>query len=46
MEGIGGDYVPKTFDNNIIDKVVRANDKEAFLMAREVIKKEGILCGK
>lgn len=45
IEGVGGDFVPKTFDPNIIDKVVNCGDKEAFLMAREVIKKEGLLCG-
>uniref|UniRef100_A0A0K0F2S1 cystathionine beta-synthase n=1 Tax=Strongyloides venezuelensis TaxID=75913 RepID=A0A0K0F2S1_STRVS len=45
IEGIGHDYVPKVCDIKIVDEWVRTNDKNSFLMARDLIKKEGLLCG-
>ncbi|VVA44015.1 Cystathionine beta-synthase [Candidatus Roizmanbacteria bacterium] len=45
MEGIGEDFIPKTIDFSIVDDVIRVNDKQAFLTARSLAKKEGILAG-
>ncbi|XP_047033986.1 uncharacterized protein LOC124640314 [Helicoverpa zea] len=45
VEGIGGDFVPDVLDKSVIDKVVKPNDHQAFNMSREIIKKEGLLCG-
>ncbi|CAB3249187.1 unnamed protein product [Arctia plantaginis] len=45
VEGIGGDFVPDVLDKSVIDKVVAPNDYQAFNMSREIIKKEGLLCG-
>ncbi|PJE60224.1 cystathionine beta-synthase [Candidatus Roizmanbacteria bacterium CG10_big_fil_rev_8_21_14_0_10_36_26] len=45
MEGIGEDFIPKTIDFSVVDEVMRVNDKQAFLTARELAKKEGILIG-
>ena len=45
VEGIGYDFIPKVLDRDLVDTWVKTNDKESFLMAREIIKNEGLLCG-
>lgn len=45
MEGIGEDFIPKTIDFSVIDKVIKVSDEQAFLTARKLAKKEGILAG-
>lgn len=45
VEGIGEDYVPHTFNSQVVDDWVRVSDKESFLAAREVAQKEGLLIG-
>ncbi|XP_075983052.1 cystathionine beta-synthase-like [Anticarsia gemmatalis] len=45
VEGIGGDFVPEVLDKSVIDKVVKPNDYQSFNMSREIIRKEGLLCG-
>ena len=45
VEGIGEDFIPKNIDLKIIDEVILIKDKEAFLMARKVVKEEGLLIG-
>lgn len=44
-EGIGEDFIPATLDFSVIDDIVQVSDKETFLMARELVKSEGILAG-
>jgi cystathionine beta-synthase len=44
-EGIGEDFFPETFDPSVVDRWVRVPDRAAFLMARAVTRKEGILVG-
>jgi cystathionine beta-synthase len=44
-EGIGEDFWPETFDPSIVDRWVRVPDRDAFLTARAVTRKEGILVG-
>lgn len=46
VEGIGYDFVPTVLDQEIADLWVKTCDKEAFLMARRLIREEGLLCGK
>lgn len=46
VEGIGGSTVPIVLDKSIVDAYEVVSDEESFLMARELIKKEGLLCGK
>jgi cystathionine beta-synthase len=45
VEGIGEDFVPKTFNSQVVDDWIRVSDAEAFHMARELARREGILAG-
>ena len=45
LEGVGADFIPKNFDFSVIDNWVEVGDKEAFLMTKEMLKKEGIYAG-
>jgi cystathionine beta-synthase len=45
VEGIGEDYVPKTFNSQVVDDWVRVSDKESFVMARKIARLEGLLIG-
>ena len=45
VEGIGYDFFPKVLENKIIDEYIKIPDKESFQMARDIIKKEGLLIG-
>ena len=45
VEGIGYDFFPEVLDNSLIDEYVKTEDEESFLMARRLIKEEGLLCG-
>ena len=45
VEGIGYDFFPNVLDNSLIDEYVKTEDEESFLMARRLIREEGLLCG-
>jgi cystathionine beta-synthase len=45
VEGIGEDFVPKTFNSQLVDDWVRVGDAESFHVARSVARREGILLG-
>src|SRR5437763_10005603 len=45
VEGIGEDYVPKTFNSQVVDDWVRVPDTESFQVARDIARREGILLG-
>jgi cystathionine beta-synthase len=45
VEGIGEDYVPKTFNSQLVDEWVRVTDAESFHVAREMARREGLLLG-
>ena len=45
VEGIGEDFLPSTLDLSVIDEMVRVNDKECFVMARRLVREEGIFTG-
>src|SRR6185437_13595557 len=45
IEGIGEDFIPKNYDFSVIDEMVQVEDKESFLMTRELLTKEGLYSG-
>jgi cystathionine beta-synthase len=45
VEGIGEDFLPDNVMFDQIDDFVMVNDKESFLMTRELLTKEGIYAG-
>lgn len=45
IEGIGEDKVPANLDFSVIDQIVRVEDKEAMLMTRALLTKEGVFAG-
>ncbi len=44
-EGIGEDFLPKNVNFDLIDLFEKVTDKDAALMTREIVKKEGIWVG-
>ncbi|TPP65361.1 Cystathionine beta-synthase [Fasciola gigantica] len=46
VEGIGYDFIPTVLDRSGLDKWYKTRDKESLMMARRIIREEGILCGK
>src|SRR5271165_2462986 len=45
VEGIGEDFFPTTMNLGILDDIVRVDDKECFLMTRDLTRLEGIFVG-
>lgn len=45
VEGIGEDYVPKTFNSQMVDEWIRVSDQESFSAARKMARLEGLLVG-
>ena len=45
IEGIGNDFIPKTMDMGLVDKVIKIDDNDAFTGSRTLAKKEGIIAG-
>jgi cystathionine beta-synthase len=45
VEGIGYDFIPDVLDRSLVDQWIKTEDKESFLMARKIIRHEGLLCG-
>ena len=45
IEGIGEDFIPKNYDLSLIDDMIQVEDKESFIMTRELLTKEGIYAG-
>ncbi|MBM3995162.1 MAG: cystathionine beta-synthase [Planctomycetes bacterium] len=45
VEGIGEDFVPKTLNSQLVDEWIRVGDAEAFHIARQLARREGMLVG-
>jgi cystathionine beta-synthase len=45
VEGIGEDFFPTTMNLEILDDIMQVNDEECFVVARRLVKQEGIFTG-
>ncbi len=45
VEGIGYDFIPDVLSRDIIDEWIKTEDRESFLLARRLIREEGLLVG-
>lgn len=45
VEGIGYDFIPTVLDRTVVDEWYKTVDKESLVMARRLIREEGLLCG-
>lgn len=45
IQGIGANFIPKNYDENIVDKVITVSDEDAFKIVRLMANKLGILVG-
>jgi cystathionine beta-synthase len=45
VEGIGYDFIPDVLDRRLVDRWIKSNDRESFLVARQLIRQEGLLVG-
>ena len=45
IQGIGAGFIPDVLDRSVIDEIVQVTNDEAFETARQIARREGILCG-
>jgi len=45
VEGVGQERIPLNLDVDIIDEILNINDRDSFMMARSLVRDEGIFCG-
>lgn len=45
IQGIGAGFIPKTFNRNVVDRIIRVTDDDAIRTGRELSLKEGLLTG-
>ncbi len=45
IQGIGAGFIPQVLDTSVIDETLQVSDAAAFSMTKELLRREGIICG-
>jgi cystathionine beta-synthase len=45
VEGIGYDFIPDVLDRRLVDRWIKSNDRDSFIVARQLIRQEGLFVG-
>ena len=45
IQGIGAGFIPEILNLDIIDEVIKVDDEDAMETARQMAKREGLMCG-
>jgi cysteine synthase A len=45
IQGIGAEFIPKTFDRSVVDEILSVSDDEALDAMKDLVMKEGLLAG-
>ena len=45
IQGIGAGFIPKTYNGEVVDKILRVTNDDAIRTSRELAEKEGLLVG-
>jgi cysteine synthase A len=45
IQGIGAEFVPRTFDRSVVDEIISIGDDEALDAMKDLVMKEGLLVG-
>lgn len=45
IQGIGAGFIPKNYNGNVVDEVVKVSNDDAILTARQLAQQEGLLVG-
>ena len=45
IQGIGAGFIPSILNLELVDRVIRVKDEDAFAISKQLATKEGVLCG-
>ena len=45
VEGVGEDFIPATYNRQVVDETIRISDRESFTTGRRLAREEGIFAG-